>query len=121
MIVKTTKNRFITMTYISTLPWEPPVGSMAMPALFEILTSIEIGLLLCHQQVADGLPCICPVEINPASISSGTLIMEKNLSYRYSYVDYIAVISLSVGSYWINDLPLRPITINFQFYISSLP
>ena len=121
MIVKTTMNRFITMTYISTLPWETPVGSMAIPALFEIWTSMEIGPLPCHQQVADGLPCICPVEINPASISSGTLKMEKNLAYRNSHVDYIAVISLSVGSYWINDLPLRPITINFQFYISYLP
>ena len=79
MIVKTTMNRFITMTYISTLPCETPVGSTAIPVLFEIWTSMEIGLLPCHQQVADGLPCIRPVKINPASISSGMLNIEKNL------------------------------------------
>ena len=92
MIVKTTMNRFITVTYISTLPWETPVGSMAIPALFEIWTSMEIGLLPCHQQVADGLPCICPVEINPASISSGTLKMEKT----YIEIHMWTILQLSV-------------------------
>ena len=93
MIVVTTTNRFKTVTYNSTLPQEAPVHSTAIPAFLEIWMSMEIRLLPCQQQVADRLPCICPVELNPANISSGMLKVEKTY-YGNSYVKYIVVFSL---------------------------